>query len=565
MSKAKKVKPAVKPTGGFFFLKLPLVWLILICVVVYGGSLWFGYAELDDSIFIREMKDYNSDWANIFTSFHRGVFNPTADIYYRPVFLIDFILEGHLFGTDIAFYHFTNLLFHVLSVVLVFTLLRKLKSGDLPAFLFAAIFAVHPVLTQAVAWIPGRNDMLLCIFLLSGFIGLIDYVETEKIKGLVVFSVMFLVALFTKETALVFPVICLAYLIMLTDIKLSDKRVLLLAGSVVMSVAIYLIVKSTATLGRSSVGDHLFGLILYRLPLIVQYVGKALLPVNLSVYPIMEDTKNIYGILMTLLLIVVFIMSKSYQNKKALWGLLWFGLFLSPLLLVPKEMNNQIFEHRLYLPLIGLLIFLNEIVRLNDKKNQLTKVYVTGALILVFGVISFSRESYFKDPITFWSKAVEDSPHSASAKTFLAMRIFDQPGQKDRAIALFHEAFAENPDERWLNYYLGKYYQTVDSLDKAEFHARKEIQITNYYEANFLLAGLMFSKNQKDSALLYLEKVSTLNPRDERIYNNMTMLYLEKNNVPAARHTIERAQTNGVTLNPDLIKQVEILEKQTGK
>jgi len=130
---------------------------------------------------------------------------------------------------------------------------------------------------------------------------------------------------------------------------------------------------------------------------------------------------------------------------------------------------------------------------------------------------------------------------------------------------LFHEAFAENPDERWLNYYLGKYYQTVDSLDKAEFHARKEIQITNYYEANFLLAGLMFSKNQKDSALLYLEKVSTLNPRDERIYNNMTMLYLEKNNVPAARHTIERAQTNGVTLNPDLIKQVEILEKQTGK
>ena len=287
MSKAKKVKPAVKPTGGFFFLKLPLGWLILICVVVYGGSLWFGYAELDDSIFIREMKDYNSDWANIFTSFHRGVFNPTADIYYRPVFLIDFILEGHLFGTDIAFYHFTNLLFHVLSVVLVFTLLRKLKSGDLPAFLFAAIFAVHPVLTQAVAWIPGRNDMLLCIFLLSGFIGLIDYVETEKIKGLVVFSVMFLVALFTKETALVFPVICLAYLIMLTDIKLSDKRVLLLAGSVVMSVAIYLIVKSTATLARSSVGDHLFGLILYRLPLIVQYVGKALLPVNLSVYPIM--------------------------------------------------------------------------------------------------------------------------------------------------------------------------------------------------------------------------------------------------------------------------------------
>jgi len=564
MSKIKKAKPVVRQTAEYFFLNRPLVWLTLICVIVYGMSLWFGYAELDDSIFIREMKDYNSNWANIITSFHRGVFNPTADIYYRPVFLIDFIIEGHLFGTDIGFYHFTNLLFHIISVILVFTLFRKLKLGELSSFLFAAVFAVHPVLTQAVAWIPGRNDMLLCVFLLLGFIGLINYIESGKVTGLVLFAVMFFISLFTKETAIAFPVICLGYMFLLADIRITDRRVIYFVVLSGLCFIIYFGVKSTATLDQSNLAHNVFGLIIYRLPLMFQYTGKAMLPVNLSVYPIMEDTQNIYGIVVTVLLAVAFVFSKSYKNKLAIWGLLWFGIFLSPLLLVPKEMNNQIFEHRLYLPLIGLLLFLSQVVKLDNKTYQLRKVYATGAIIVVFAVVSFSRESYFKDPVTFWSRAVEDAPHSASAKTFLAMRIFDDPGQKARAISLFHEAYRENPDERWLNFYLGKYYQTVDSLDKAEFHARKEIEITNYHEANFLLAGLMFSKNQKDSALFYLEKVASLNPRDERIYNNMTMLYLEKNNLEGAKHTIERALANGVTLNPDLVKAVNLREKQAG-
>jgi len=565
MSKERKIKPTARQAGGFFFLNRPYLWLTLVCIIVYGASLWYGYAELDDSIFIREMKDYNNDLANILKSFTRGVFNPTNDIYYRPVFLIDFILEGHLFGTSIGWYHFTNLLFHIGSVLLLFTLFRKLKLGDLSSFLFTALFAVHPVLTQAVVWIPGRNDMLLSIFLLLALIGLINYTETGKLKWLVLYGAMFLIALFTKETAIAFPFMCLLYLIMLAGLKINDKRVALFMISAIVPFVFYFAVKSTATLGHSTVGNNLFGLIIYRSPLMSQYIGKAFFPVNLSVYPTMEDTNNIYGIVASTLLLLIFIATKSYKNRKSVWGLIWFGVFLSPLLLVPKEMNNQIFEHRLYLPLMGLLIFLSQVVNLEDKTNQGRKMYAFAAVIVVFAIISFARESYFNDPVTFWSKAVEDSPHSPSAKTFLAMRIFDLPDQKNRAIELFHEAYNENPNERWLNYYLGEYYHGVDSLRQAEFHARKEIQNTNYYEANFLMAGIMFEKKEKDSALFYLEKVATLNPRDERIYNNMTMLYLEKNNIQSAKQTVERAQANGVILNPDLVKAVELRTKDGGK
>jgi 4-amino-4-deoxy-L-arabinose transferase-like glycosyltransferase len=348
--------------------------------------------------------------------------------------LIDFIFEGHLFGTSIGWYHFTNLLFHIASVLLLFTFFRKLKLGDLSSFLFAALFAVHPVLTQAVAWIPGRNDMLLAIFLLSALIGLINYTETGKLKWLALYGLLFLIALFTKETTIAFPFICLMYLTMLASVKLNDKRIAFFIVSVIVPCIFYFAVKSTATLGHNTVGDNLFGLVMYRLPLMSQYVGKAFFPANLSVYPTMEDTRNIYGIVATVLLVLIFVATKSYKNRLAVWGLLWFAVFLSPLLLVPKEMNNQIFEHRLYLPLMGLLIFLSQVVNLEEKANQDRKIYATVAVILVFAVISFTRESYFKDPVTFWSKAVEDSPHSPSAKTFLAMRIFDLPDQKNRAI-----------------------------------------------------------------------------------------------------------------------------------
>ena len=540
----------------FFFFHHPYLWFALLCTITYGGALWLGYTELDDSIFIREMKDYNADWSNVLKSFGRGVFNPTKDIYYRPLFLIDFIFEGHLFGTEIGFYHLTNFLMHLVNVCLVFKLFRALNLDSISAFVFASMFAVHPVLAQAVVWIPGRNDMLLSVFLLGSLLSIARYFKNGSSKYLLLSGLLFLLSLFTKETALVFPFICFAYLVLVLKVDIKSKRMFALAGSLLVCYAIYWLVRSTATLADSNIGNHLFDLLIYRAPLILQYIGKSIIPFNLSVYPSMEDTQNIYGVLAVVFLLALFFVARSYTDKVAVWGLLWFAVFLFPLLLVPKEMNNQIFEHRLYLPLIGLLIFLARAVKLSGQPYQNIKIYTAGLFVLVFAIISFCRKEYFKDPVTFWTKAVADSPHSASAKTLLGMRLYDLPNRKGDAINLFQEAYKENPDERWLNYFLAKHYQSVDSFARAEFHARKEIAVTNYYEANFLMANLKFQKSEKDSALYYLEKVAQLNPRDERIYNNMTMLYLEKKDIDSARRIVEKAQTNGIILNPDLIRAV---------
>ncbi|MBS1688277.1 MAG: hypothetical protein JSS96_06100, partial [Bacteroidetes bacterium] len=146
--------PAEKP----FKIKYPAILLILAIVLVYAVSISFGYTELDDSIFIRQYHEYNENLSNLVTSFHRGVFDATQDVYYRPLFLDSMILNYAISEDNIAGYHLVNILMHIIAVLLLFKLFKKLNISELHAFILCLIFAIHPVLSQAVAWIPGRND-----------------------------------------------------------------------------------------------------------------------------------------------------------------------------------------------------------------------------------------------------------------------------------------------------------------------------------------------------------------------------------------------------------------------
>ena len=113
-----------------WFTKTWAVLLVLgaITFLVYARTLTLGFTKLDDTIFIVENAPYNEEWSNLLVSFQRGLFNPVRDAYYRPLFLVNFIVESKLFGTEPAGYHFTNLLFHIGSVLLLFLFLKRLTA-----------------------------------------------------------------------------------------------------------------------------------------------------------------------------------------------------------------------------------------------------------------------------------------------------------------------------------------------------------------------------------------------------------------------------------------------------
>jgi hypothetical protein len=525
----------------------PLWWLVIITCLLYCRTLHLGFTRLDDSIFIVENEQYNKGFDNLGTSFQRGLFHPTEDVYYRPLFLVDFIIESKIFGTKPAGYHFTNLLFHLLSVVLLYTFLRRLKLSSLNAFLLAMIFAVHPVLSQAVAWIPGRNDMLLMIFFLSGMIITIDYMKNPGPGLYIIQACLFLLALFTKETAVIIPLIMAG--VLLFCFRVPWKKILPVVAGWVVAVLIWFLVRASATLSHR---DDLFSDMMHsawgRLPAIIQYLGKIFFPVNLTVFPVIDGITLVWGTIATVLFIALIVVSKSYKNPLTWIGLFWFLAFLLPVLIVPKSLNDQVFEHRLYIPLVGILLMLGPTLPLSDRWPENRRLTVFGLIGIIFAVTSFIRTGYYSDPLTFWTKAVEGSPRSCYARMMLGTKV-DSPAKRER---LFLEAWVLDSTQKNLNYYLGKVMADKKAFDSSAFFLRKEIGRTQNPDVFFMLAQLAYMKQHYDTTAAYLEKVIEMDPLHPQANPNLVLVYLQMNQKEKAKMLLEGMRRKGMPIPADL-------------
>jgi tetratricopeptide (TPR) repeat protein len=551
-----KGRPAgkLKPEGieGWFTnTTYALLTLAVITFMVYARTLSLDFTKLDDSIFIVENARYNADAKNIGVSFQRGLFNPTKDAYYRPLFLVDFILESRLFGISPAGYHFTNLLFHIFSVILLFLFLKRIKIPPLDAFLLSLLFSVHPVLTQAVAWIPGRNDMLLMIFFLSAFILLLKYLEKPSPGILAIHFLLLLAALFTKETAIIIPVIIGGFALLY--LKCGWKKLVIPAISWIAAFLTWILVRSTATLEKTWISPaEMLRAGIDRLEVITQYLGKIFFPVNLTVFPMAEDISLVWGFLALGSLAALVIYSKSYTKPLTYLGLFWFIIFLIPVLIVPKSLNDQVFEHRLYLPIIGILLMLSQTIPFTGTLKPQVKLGIVSIIALVFAIQSIYRTAYFNDAITFWTHAVNGSPHSAYAKTLLGTKTEDPAAQEK----LFRDARAIDPNLKNLNYYLAKVLFDNKQSDSAEYYLRKEISHNEIPDAYFLLAQIAFTKNSLDSAATYLEKVIELNPFDPQANNNLALLYFQQGQKDKSKQVIQAMQQRGMAVGNDLLQMV---------
>lgn len=557
MSK-KIVQETTIPTEKTFQIKLPLLWLAVAVFGLYFASINFDFTELDDSIFIKELSFYNEDMTNLVTSFQRGVFHPTNDTYYRPIFLDAMILNYHYNEMDIAGYHWVNLLLHLGCVLLLFKFFRKLGMETLPSFLLTLLFAIHPVLSQAVVWIPGRNDTLMTIFLLPYFIYSLDYAESSKIKSLVLATFFLVCGFFTKETALISPAALWLLLIFIKEMKWLDKKMLVQYAAWIGGAILYFIVRSQATLQHNKLNPaQIFHDCFRRLPLLIQYIGKIILPFNLNVFPILEDTVYYYGIAAIVILVAIIFLAKNKNIKTILAGFGVFLVFLVPVLFVPNSLNEQTFEHRLYLPIIGILLVLSQTVlfKNNWKPMQLTAVVV--GICAVFSVINFRHQQNFKDAFTFWSSAAENSPHSAYALMMYAARIKDD---KPKQYEFVHKAYALNPNEKYLNYYYGLMMQEKDSMKEAEQHFLKEQKISDYYECDFYLARCDFNKKDFPTAAKHLERYLTRDSLNPQANNNLMLLYItELKNKQKAQEQILRMKHRGIQVPPNMEQQANAM------
>ena len=539
--------------------------IILVGFLVYFPALFFNFTYLDDNILIMDNYNFLHKFSNIFTAFKQHAFFMTSgpDAYYRPLLTASFALDAQLGPFSFFRYHLTNIVIHLLSVCLVFLFFVKLKYNKNLSLFFSLVFAVHPILTQAVAWIPGRNDSLLAIFVLLSFIFFLDFLEKRKFKYFFWHLVFFLVALFTKESAIVLPILAILYFLIFqrTKFPFSGKYKLIFGWIGIFLTWFFF--RQSALSGAGALKMNILEMgqsILSGLPATVQYLGKIIFPFNLSVVPLIKDTTFIYGIIAIILLIIALLISKQKRLGIIVFGLIWFLIFLLPSFIRPNPgVFADFMEHRVYLPIIGFFIFLMELEPIKKIAAKKEKLIIFGCLIIIIlSVITLFHIQAFKNRMNFWQNAVKNSPHSPLAHRNLgAMYYLD--GFLDKAEAEYLGALNLNPAEQMVHNNLGLIYMNQGQFQEAEKEFEQEVKINPLYENVYYNWGLLYYElgKTKEAEALWLKTIE-LNPNYIDAYSVLIVYYYEQKDFQKAIYCAKELQKMGIQINPELLKALGI-------
>jgi Flp pilus assembly protein TadD len=339
-------------------------------------------------------------------------------MYYRPILWVSFFLDAQYAGIDPQPYHAVNLVLHLVTTCLVFELLTRLGHSRALSLFLSAIFCVHPVLVQAVAWIPGRNDSLLALFVLLATLGLLAHLRTRSLASLLLTLASFALALLTKESAVVLCVILPAFVWVRRGARpLTDARLIALAACALVVLIVWAGVRSQVLSGFSLYLDHIPS----NLAALIAYVGKTFLPYDLSPGPSQHRASiAIGGVALSVLAGVLWFQRRRWVGILGV-GVVWYFGFLLPTLLSPAFTRGL--EHRLYVPMIGMLIVLAEIPwPAHRLRGRWPRAVLGLALVACLAGLSAARVPDFANGIRFWERVIENAPDSHWALRILSMR-----------------------------------------------------------------------------------------------------------------------------------------------
>lgn len=502
----------------------PYLILIVLGSSLYARTIFFDFTYLDDNALILENYPIISQVNNIGAIFANDVFFSSDKFYYRPLLNLSFMADASVAGTLPVIFHLTNILIHILASILIFLLLKKLGQSKSLSFFLAAFFLVHPALTQAVAWIPGRNDSLLAVFVVAAFLSFLSFCDRPLLRYYLTYLGFLFLALLTKETAVFLPVLVIFYFLFLEPKRLEARdKWLLVIGSGAIGFFWFLMRRLALGTELTDYSQAIWGVMNNSSALLI-YIGKLLFPFDLKTFPILEDSTLVYGLLTVLILSVAIWLSRRKRLKYIWFGAAWFLLFLLPAFIRPTGLPDFL-EHRLYLSFVGFLIILLELDWIRNLDFRKRSVSVPAVLILAFlAALSFWHSSAFTDRLSFWQSAATGSPHSPLAQKNLGTMYYLE-GNNAQAEEYYNRALALNDKESMVNNNLGVIYLNDRQYDKAKQAFRRELQVNpDYDKALFNLGDLAYREKQWPEALNYWLSALRINPRYYEAYERLLIL-----------------------------------------
>ena len=513
--------------------------IVLLAIGVYCNTLSNGFVYDDKSQVLENKWITDIKYIpEIFSNNTWGFDVERSSSCYRPLMLIIYMINYHLFGFSPWGFHLVNIIFHAGVSVLVFLIAGRLlnRAADSflsPPFIAAVLFAVHPIHTEAVAWVAGMPDLSFTFFyLLSFYFYMRSTQEGEISKCRYLLSVvLFFLASLSKEPALTFPIILVAYDYTFRNAphRLTDyiKRYL----PYLTAAGMYLILRIYALNGFAPVKSHAeltgYQYFINIFPLFAKYLEKLVFPIYLNAYHVLHPAVSIFEpeVMMSIAVFLgfTFLVYLSLKRYNALFlSLLFISVPLLPALYIPAVGENAFAERYLYLPSFGFVMLLALLLeRVRMKKEKWVIALAMGILFLT-GAYSFEtirRNTIWKDDYSLWMDVVNKSPENARAHVNLGAAYKSQ-GLIDKAIEEYRTALKLDPFNLYAHYNLANNYMSQGLIEKAVEYYLIVIKLKpDYLKAHVNLGNAYKSQGLIDKAIEHYLIAVKLSPNPETYYN----------------------------------------------
>jgi hypothetical protein len=412
--------------------------LILPALFLYFKSLKYDFTPMDEQWMILKNTSFLQNWSSIKDAFTK----PIAEVYYRPLFVISLITDYHLGKISPFIYHFNNLIFHLSCVLLLHNFLILSQVQKKLAFIFALLFSLHPVMLHAVAWVPGRNDLILCFFTLLSLIYLNKYIIENKVKYISLHFLFFICALFTKESAIALPLVYFATYYVYRGFQ--SKKVFTLIGVWLLISVLWFAIRNSIVNYMLPIETNFLSSIKNFVLAFILFIGKAIFPFKQSILPTLKNSTILIGIISIFSLIFATYKLGVTNKKIAFLGLIiFFFMLVISIWFGATKSSGEHYEQRLYTSMIGAFLFLSTLKFDTSSKNF---NYLIAIIICFFTIKTFVRMDVYKNKNTFAEAGLKEAP---DYYLFYITKGEDYYNKKDfnNALKLFNKAIELRPDK----------------------------------------------------------------------------------------------------------------------
>ena len=498
----------------------------------------------------------------------KWAFTTTHSYNWHPITWISHMMDFQFLGSKPGTHHMMSVFIHVLNVLLLFILLRNATGAVSRSGFVAAIFALHPLHVESVAWACERKDVLSCLFGLGSILLYVEYMRRSNgVRAPKNFHYIASVALFALSLMSKPMLVTLPFVLLLLDFwplgrmtnratsqsanrasltKIVMEKLPFLALTLLSSVVTYL-----AQRREGAVVELQYFPLTARLAnavvSYVRYMGKTVWPGGLTVYyepPPQWPIAYIAGA--AVILIVISAVAIWVRRSKPYVGLgwCWFLGTLVPVIGIVQVGAQAIADRYMYFPMIGLLIACawggtEMISRLPSGKRVLG---VLGICLVITSFV-YSREQIpnWRNSETVFRHAIAVSPTNAMAHVMLANTLGDQQ-RFEEAAEHYKQALQITPMFPEVHYNLGNIFVQQNRLAEAEAEYKAALQQEpNYLEAHANVAVVLSRLNRTEEAIEHERAGLKINPQQPDLLRNMAIDLITLRRFDEARESLSHA------------------------